>query len=100
MMKSTPQGTRTFGWLLLTMVAAIALPREAHAQMPRDRLLPLPREIERALIYNPSQDFFRQGRERFEQEVRELRDRKLTRLKIQYELPERGRLGCREAPSL
>ena len=99
-MKYATPGTRTFGWLLLTIAAAIALPREVHAQITRDRLLPLPREIERALIYNPSQDFFRQGRERFEQEIQELRDRKLTKFKIPYELPERGRLGCREAPSL
>ncbi|MDY6785446.1 MAG: hypothetical protein SW833_23330 [Cyanobacteriota bacterium] len=94
-MKSTTQFTHTFSLLLLAI--AIALPPKVRAQtLTRDRLLPLPQEIQRALIYNSSQDFFRQGRERFEQEIQELKDRKSAQLEIQYELPEREQPGDEE----
>jgi hypothetical protein len=52
------------------------LPRAAWSQSLKEPIPPLPREIERALLYNSSQDFFHQGVTQFEQQIQRLREGK------------------------
>ncbi|MDY7012570.1 MAG: hypothetical protein SVX43_03025 [Cyanobacteriota bacterium] len=97
-MKDSLQRTCLLGLSLLSAAFAISLPCEARAQRSRDRLLPLPREIERALIYNSARDFFRQGAERFEREIQGLRERKSTNIEIEPGLLETERPSRPEHP--
>lgn len=86
--------------LILTVLSG-GLNRAVRAQTTRESIPPLPREIERSLIHNSSQDFFQQGATQFEREIQRLREGKFAipadLLRVREDTQYRDRFSNEEA---